>query len=104
MSRNKIHSNQRVFERLVSWAKRSERQIEHINEARWITTNESERTWLVDLKLDEYRQFSRRVKTARFSFAGRNFFAAVGFGELIADNQVLVPVDANAGVITALID
>jgi hypothetical protein len=104
MPRNKINSNQRIFSRLKDRAADSSRQVDHLSEARWIGTNDDEKNWLTDSKVEEISNFSRRVKTARFSFLGKNYFAAVGFEQQIEDNEIFVPINLNAGIGTALID
>src|SRR5437899_10052539 len=103
MSRNMIRSNQKVFLRLVDWAQKSERAIDHLNDVRWIETNDEDKQWLQDLDVGDVRTFSPRARTARLSFDGRNFFAAVGFAEKTQPDSILESIELNAGLFTALI-
>src|SRR5579859_3358039 len=103
MSRNMIESNKKIFLRLIECAQKSLRVIEHLDKARWIQTSNEEKAWLQDMELGDVRTISPRVKTARFSYVGRNFFVTVGFTEPTEPAAVFEPFDLNAGVFAALI-
>lgn len=98
-----IESNKRVFLRLTDCAQKGDRIVDNIDKVRWIRTNEEERAWLQNLELGEVRTLSPRVRTVCFSYAGKNFFAAVGFVESTEPESALRPFEMNAGLFTALI-
>ena len=98
-----IESNKKIFLRLIDCAQKSERLIENTDNVRWIQTNDEEKAWLQFIELGNVRTISPRVKTACFSYDGRNFFAAIGFAQSTNPDSVLELFEMNAGMFTALI-
>jgi hypothetical protein len=98
-----IQANQKIFDRLINWAQRSGRAIGHLHNARWIETNEDEKQWLKNVDVGDVRTFSPRVRVARCSFSGRNYFVVFGFAEKTEPDSVFEPAEWNSGFFTAVI-
>jgi hypothetical protein len=98
-----IAANQKAFERLISIASRSDRPIVGEPRARWIQTNEIEKTWLQETKIGAIERISNRTSTAILQFQENRYFATIGSSSVNLLEIGLVEEEMNAGLFTAII-
>jgi len=90
-------ANQCIFKRL------SERSSTPDSQIRWIKTDKHEKKWLQDLNITEEKWILPSLTTALSVFDKQKYLVVIGFDTVINNDDLIEPVDLNAGLVTAVL-
>jgi hypothetical protein len=105
MSINMIDANNYIFELLANFVQEKNTDIPiNVKAIRCIDTNDEEKKWLKNLKIQKRQPISPTFRTASFEFNNEKYFVTVGWKSQSEIELVMMEaIDLNGGIITALL-
>jgi hypothetical protein len=98
-----IEANEYIFGELENYVRERGYEGPLHSGRRHLKTNDDEKNWLKNLRIEEQKQVSINSRAAKFLFKRREYFVFVGWERLPVDDTILLHLDLNAGLATALI-
>lgn len=100
-----IAANQYIFKVLADFVHNSNADVLIDDEQqRCINTDGREKEWLKSLKVTSKQQILPNFRTACFEFECQKYFVTIGWHTgLKTDQEVIQPIELNAGIVTALL-